>query len=158
MKKNANLRMLLAAFCLLFGISAVNAQSGNDDLIDAKLQHQVDQLEGYDAIKYQQTIAPLVKTQPETSFDAFETNAVALEATSGNILLGSSVADGFKTCGIQLGSGFTDVNAARDYGDELSLFPGVKSVVVDPLTNTVVITFKAGDEWNTLESLFNIKS
>jgi len=153
MKKDANLKMLLAAFCLLFGLSAVNAQSGNDDLINAKLQHQADQLNAAD--EYQQSMTNTstkgVEVTPQPSLSM-------ADASSGNSIISTNVADGWKTCEIQLGWNLANAQEASDYKEALAEYPGVLSVTADHNNNTVSITFKDSNEWPTLVTLFNIQN
>jgi len=142
MKKDANLRMLLAAFCLFFGFSAVNAQSGNNDLINAKMEHQVNQLNDVDALYYQQAI---------------EEEQKALLTGTNSVISENVTADGRLTYVIQLGWDLENEQAELDYESKVGQAAGIYVVDASHVYNTVSITIKEEDENNALLSLFDIQ-
>ena len=134
MKKDANFKVFLVALCLLFGLSAVHAQSGNEDLIQAKLEHQISQQ------------------------DAPSMVSSGLTVPYSNQLVRTSTEDGVTTYVVLINRKLADAQLAADYENKLLKSGVVMSAAVDANSNTATVTIKGDDEEGYyLNALFDIQ-
>ena len=134
MKKDANFKVFLVALCLLFGLSAVHAQSGNEDLIQAKLEHQISQQ------------------------DAPSMGSSGLTVPDSNQLVRTSTEDGVTTYVVLINRKLADAQLAADYENKLLKSGVVMSAAVDANSNTATVTIKGDDEEGYyLNALFDIQ-
>ena len=133
MKNYSYLKVLLLAAGLIFGFQGLSAQISTTAAKEAHLN-----------------------TLPD-HYDQWKRSVTRSKETAPNILITSSSNAGFTTHTVQLGFELIDANTATAYANKISSQPGVTNATADHTTNRVVYTVKDEDEYNSLESYFDIQ-
>ena len=122
---------MVLAIGLVFAAQFASAQSN----LQLKQQHQL---------------------QSQTNLDLEKRSVVSGDEVLPNTVVTSSSNNGFTTYVIQMGSPIVDQAAANTLENKISAQPGIQSVTADHSSNQVTYIVKDDDEYNSLESYFDI--